>query len=94
MRETGLEGEFGRHSRPVSSGYRSDGPLHIQVLFRLTLLFTKLSIKTHLEQFLILRNGLKVNDANMLVGGFLSMKETTSRQNLKDWFFGSKSIAI
>ena len=79
-------------TRPVSSGYRSDGPLHIQVLFRLTLLFTKLSIKTHLEQFLILRNGLKVNDANMLVGGFLSMKETTSRQNLKDWFFGSKKV--
>ena len=48
------------------------------MLFRLTLLFTKLSIKTYLEQFLILRNGLKVNDANMLVGGFLSMKQTTT----------------
>ena len=57
------------HTRPVSSGYRCDGPLHIQVLFRSTLLSKKLCIKTLLEQFRILRNGLKVDDAEIAVGG-------------------------
>ena len=56
-------------NRLVSSGYRYDGPLHIQVLFRLVLLSKELGIKTHSEQFLILRNGLKVNDAKIVVGG-------------------------
>ena len=51
--------------RPVSSGYRSDGPLHIQVLFRLALLSKKLSVKRHSEQFPILRNGWKVDDLKL-----------------------------
>ena len=52
-------------SRPVSSGYRSDGPLHIQVLFRLALLSKELSVKRHSEQFWILRNGWKVDDLKL-----------------------------
>ena len=56
-------------TRPVSSGYRCDGPLHIQVLFRLALLNKDLSVKTHSDQFRILRNGLKVNEAKIAVGG-------------------------
>ena len=58
--------------RPVIRGQRIVGPLHIKVTFRLTLLFKELSMKTHLKQFWIRRNGLIVNDANLVVGGFLS----------------------
>ena len=51
--------------RPVSSAYRCDGPLHIHVLFRLALLSKEISKKTHSEQFLILRNGWKVDDLKL-----------------------------